>query len=161
MADITIRLIIYRLGETYTKMAEIAGSVYANMTWENYILDILLLAWLAWAALVVVVVNLIVHFFGPFKLSANERWVNGHGTHLPALIGSDASDGPNLYAKSPLGQPEKSYWLNAMIDWFYKRVDTSPLFVDAWILALNEQARKLGVSYFFINSGLKSNCCCT
>ncbi|CAI9737302.1 domain containing 2 X2 [Octopus vulgaris] len=144
MADITIRLILYRVGETYSKMAEAAGSMYANLTWQNYLLDILLLAWLGWAVTIILLVNAFFHFHGPLKIPANDPWAETSGFIRCSGSGEAPDYRTNFNTASPSGLTEKCFWLNALLDWFYNRVDSCPIIVDTWILSLNEQARKLG-----------------
>ncbi|GAB1602052.1 C2 domain-containing protein 2-like isoform X6 [Argonauta hians] len=145
MADITFRLIYYRLGESYHNMAEAASSMYANLTWENYLLDFLLLAWLGWAFVIILLVNVFFHFHGPLKTAANDPWAETSGFIRPQHGEGETHDyRTNIYSASPSGLSEKCFWLNALIDWFYNRVDTCPILVDTWIFSLNEQARKLG-----------------
>lgn len=120
--------------------------MYANLTWQNYLLDILLLAWLGWAVTIILLVNAFFHFHGPLKIPANDPWAETSGFIRSSGNGEAPDYRTNFNTASPSGLTEKCFWLNALLDWFYNRVDSCPIIVDTWILSLNEQARKLGVS---------------
>ncbi|XP_052286622.1 phospholipid transfer protein C2CD2L-like isoform X7 [Dreissena polymorpha] len=130
MADITLKLIWYKLGETYTKMAE-AGANMSWFSWEEHFLDCLLVFWISSGLLIVGVVNSLTTFFGPLQPRISWRQSKDGGTSSPAT------------PQGPTG-PESTQWLNSALNWLYLHYDQFPEFVDAWIQALNEQANKLG-----------------
>lgn len=129
MVDITAKLIWYRLGETFDKMATAAEMLWLD--WDDHILDILLFGWIGWAAIIFLVVNGVLTFFGPLQPRMNvDRVKEGKsGATVAAGTGN-----------------ESCQWLNSALNWFYLHYDKFPEFVDAWVKALNEQVVKLGVS---------------
>ena len=139
MADVTLKLIWYRLGEASANMAD---------RWEKFldwyehfslrrvdILDMLFLGWLLAAFLVVGAINIYLKFFGRPKL----RGIGGEtGGGFLGFGGVSASAGPG----------ESCQWVNALFSWLYLHYDSSPEFVDNWLRSLNEQARKHTVNIF-------------
>lgn len=99
--------------------------------WDDNLLDVLLFGWIGWAVLVVIIVNAVLTFFGPLK--PRDSWDQSTrgvpGTIVVEKTGS-----------------ESCQWLNSALNWFYLHYDKFPEFVDAWVLGLNEQTTKLGVS---------------
>ena len=128
MADITMKLLWFKLGETFTLASERYNHLldwYDTFSWYRVdFLDMLFLGWLLAAFTVVGVINLYLKFFG----HANKR--------------------TNLRLKSSLssGTEETVLWLNGLFSWFSKHYKSTPEFVDAWIRSLNEQIRKTNVS---------------
>ncbi|XP_052721376.1 phospholipid transfer protein C2CD2L-like isoform X5 [Crassostrea angulata] len=131
MADITLKLIWYRLGESFDKMANAGQGITAWLfsDWDDNLLDVLLFGWIGWAVLVVIIVNAVLTFFGPLK--PRDSWDQSTrgvpGTIVVEKTGS-----------------ESCQWLNSALNWFYLHYDKFPEFVDAWVLGLNEQTTKLG-----------------
>lgn len=140
MVDITLKLIWYRLGESFDKMANAGQGITAWLfsDWDDNLLDVLLFGWIGWAVLVVIIVNAVLTFFGPLK--PRDSWDQSTrgvpGTIVVEKTGS-----------------ESCQWLNSALNWFYLHYDKFPEFVDAWVLGLNEQTTKLGVS--MLNSWMK------
>ena len=135
MVDITAKLIWYRLGETYSNMAENYGRFqewYQNFSWTKVdILDMFFLGWILLAFIAVGVINIVLRFFGPPK-----RRTRAGDDQTRGLSGVDRG----------LGGGETARWVNSTISWLYVHYDTSPELLESWLRALNEQARKLGVS---------------
>lgn len=132
MADITLRLIWYRLGETRGKMAEAAGQAwqwYEDFTWSDHILDILLFGFIGWAGLCMLVLKAWVLVFGPIQFRQTERSREG---------------GQKISGHT--GEGEGLLWLNSTLNWFYLHYNVFPQFVGTWLKSLNDQAQKLGVS---------------
>ena len=133
MADITVKLIWYKLGETVSKMAEAGAKMESWFSWEEHFLDVLLIGWISWAFFIVAVVNAVLTFFGP--LQPRISWDKS----------KDGGQSTTTVAHGPL-QPESTFWLNSALNWFYLHYNRFPEFIDAWVIALNEQVNKLGVS---------------
>ncbi|XP_045208200.1 phospholipid transfer protein C2CD2L-like isoform X4 [Mercenaria mercenaria] len=131
MADLTLKLIWYKLGETYSKMAEAGASMQSWFSWEDHFLDVLLIFWISFGLLIVGVINSLTTFFGPLQPRISWEKPKDGGTATVAV-----SQGPH--------QPESTVWLNSALNWFYLHYNQFPQFVDAWVQALNEQANKLG-----------------
>ncbi|XP_076438196.1 uncharacterized protein LOC143277304 isoform X2 [Babylonia areolata] len=135
MADITLKLIWYRLSQTYSKMAAAASTWYTDLDFDSYVLDLLLFAWCAGAAIVVLSVNSIKNALGPAtKQPAVERFRDY------------ASSGDGALASVPARgqQPETCHWFNTVVGWLYLHYYHSPVYLDEWIKSLNEQLNKLG-----------------
>ena len=136
MADITLKLVWYRLGETYSNMADRCEKFlewYEDFSWRRVdILDMLFLGWLLAAFLVVAAINIYLKFFGRPKGKA-DAW--------GGRIGGAGEGG----ASSP-GVGESCQWVNSVLSWLYLHYDHTPEFIDAWLKSLNEQARKHSVS---------------
>ncbi|XP_064604423.1 LOW QUALITY PROTEIN: C2 domain-containing protein 2-like [Liolophura sinensis] len=129
MADITLRLIWYRLGETRGKMAEAAGQAwqwYEDFT-SDHILDILLFGFIGWAGLCMLVLKAWVLVFGPIQFRQTER----------SREGGQKTSGHT-------GEGEGLLWLNSTLNWFYLHYNVFPQFVETWLKSLNDQAQKLG-----------------
>jgi len=127
MADITLKLVWYRLGEVSTDMAEKLERF--GDWWEQFslgrvdLLDMLFLGWLLAAFLVVGAINVYLRFFGRPKLGS-----------ASSLLGTGANS---------LGGPAEScQWINSLLSWLYLHYDHPPEFVDTWLRSLNEHARK-------------------
>lgn len=131
MADITLRLIWYKLGEVSENMAEAGRSWYTELDFDSYVLDLLLLGWCTFCFLIILAVNAIVAAFGPLQRRPREK-IRGD-TEGESLSG----------AVLPL---ETAKWFNDAVNWFYLHYYYSPEYVDDWLRALNEQLTKLGVS---------------
>lgn len=136
MADITVKLIWYKLSETVSKMAEAGAKMESWFSWEEHFLDVLLIGWISWAIFIVAVVNAMLTFFGPLQ---------------PRISWDKSRDGGQTSTTVAHGpqQPESTFWLNSALNWFYLHYNKFPDFIDAWVLALNEQVHKLGVSGIF------------
>lgn len=134
MVDITAKLIWYRLGETFDKMAEGGNRVTSWLfsDWDDNLLDVLLFGWIGWAVLVVLVVNAVLTFFGPLQPRV-ARWEKKEGVSgAPVEVETGA---------------ESTRWLNSGLNWFYLHYDSVPEFIELWVKSLNEQVVKLGVSF--------------
>ncbi|XP_052804410.1 phospholipid transfer protein C2CD2L-like isoform X2 [Mya arenaria] len=131
MADLTLKLIWYRLGETYSKMAEAGANMQSWFSWEDHFLDFLLFFWISSGLIIVGVVNSLTSFFGPLQ---------------PRISWDRSKDGGSSSKAIPQGplQPESTFWLNSALNWFYLHYEQFPEFVDAWTTSLNQQANKLG-----------------
>nr|XP_034304323.1 C2 domain-containing protein 2 isoform X6 [Crassostrea gigas] len=131
MADITLKLIWYRLGESFDKMANAGQGITAWLfsDWDDNLLDVLLFGWIGWAVLVVIIVNAVLTFFGPLK--PRDSW-DQSTRGVPGTIVVEKTGA------------ESCQWLNSALNWFYLHYDKFPEFVDAWVLGLNEQTTKLG-----------------
>lgn len=144
MADITLKLIWYRLSLTYSKMATAASSWYTDLDFDSYVLDLLLLAWCAGAAIIVVSVNSLKSALGPvIRQPAAER------------IRDYAAAGDGAFASVPARDQhgrESCQWFNTAVSWLYLHYYHSPIYVDEWVKALNDQLSKLGVQVFFVFS---------
>ncbi|KAL4229375.1 intracellular signal transduction [Mactra antiquata] len=131
MADLTLKLIWYRLGETYSKMAEAGANVQSWFSWEEHFLDFLLIFWISAGLLIVGVINSLTTFFGPLQPRISwDKSKDGLSSHKAV------SQGPH--------SPETTFWLNSALNWFYLHYEEFPQFVNAWVKSLNEQANKLG-----------------
>ncbi|XP_046554285.1 phospholipid transfer protein C2CD2L-like [Haliotis rubra] len=131
MADITLRLIWYKLGESSSKMAEAAATWYSKLRWEDHFLDILLIGWFCWCSVIVIVINSFVSFVGPLQ------------RRLP----SETLRAKEVGAKPALPKApgiETCQWFNTALNWFYLHYYHSADFLDEWIKSLNEQMTKLG-----------------
>ena len=133
MADITVKLIWYKVGETVSKMAETGAKMESWFSWEEHFLDVLLIGWISWGIFIVAVVNAVLTFFGP--LQPRISWDKSR----------DGGAGTTVVKHGPL-QPESTLWLNVALNWFYLHYNSFPEFIDAWVFSLNEQVNKLGVS---------------
>lgn len=133
MADITLKLIWYRLGESFDKMANAGQGITAWLfsDWDDNLLDVLLFGWIGWAVLVVIIVNAVLTFFGPLK--PRDSWDQSTKGVSGAIVVEKTG-------------AETCQWLNSALNWFYLHYDKFPEFVDAWVLGLNDQTTKLGVS---------------
>ncbi|XP_021354892.1 phospholipid transfer protein C2CD2L-like isoform X4 [Mizuhopecten yessoensis] len=131
MAHITFKLIWYRLGETFDKMAAASENITAWLDWDDHLLDFLLIGWIGWAALVVVVVNSVLTFFGPLQPRGDF-----------VIRTKEGATGPKVIAGT--GGAESCQWLNSALNWFYLHYDKFPDFVDVWVKSLNDQSVKLG-----------------
>ncbi len=131
MADVTMRLIWYRLGESYTNLADKYERLvdwYSDFSWRKVdILDMLFLGWLAAAFIVVGLINIYLRF----RLKPA-----GSG-----LVGRGGPEG----VRAP-GAGESCQWVNSLLSWLYLHYEHTPEFVDCWLKALNDQARKQTVS---------------
>ena len=137
MADITLKLIWYRLGESYTNMAESyeqVGEWWQNFSWRQVdILDYFLLGWIVYAFLVVVFVEL---YFSKLRPSLKKA----------GFISSDTGQKKRAPTVDLL-RGESCNWVNSTINWLYLHYSTTPDFVECWLKALNEQCKKQGVSF--------------
>ncbi|CAL1543471.1 unnamed protein product [Lymnaea stagnalis] len=129
MADITLRLIWYKLGEVREKMAETGRTWYTELDFDSYVLDLLLLGWCTLCFVVILAVNAIVAAFGPLQRQPREK--------LRETIEGESLTGAAL----PL---ETAQWFNSAVNWFYLHYYHAPEFVDEWVNSLNEQVIKLG-----------------
>ncbi|XP_067679952.1 C2 domain-containing protein 2-like isoform X8 [Haliotis asinina] len=131
MADITLRLIWYKLGESSSKMAEAAATWYSKLRWEDHFLDILLIGWFCWCSVIVIVINSFVSFVGPLQRRLPSETLRAKEVGAkPAL-----PKGPGI---------ETCQWFNTALNWFYLHYYHSADFLDEWIKSLNEQMTKLG-----------------
>lgn len=124
MAHITCSIVWYKLTEKYTDMCEKYDRFldwYEDFSWSRVdFLDMLFLGWLLAAFLVVGAIHLYLRFFGHPK---SRRGITEANTVT-------AKNGESLE------------WLNTALSWLNQHYSNTPEFVDAWIRALNEQARK-------------------
>ncbi|KAH9491406.1 hypothetical protein Btru_031267 [Bulinus truncatus] len=132
MADITLRLIWYKLGEVREKMADTSRTWYTELDFDSYVLDLLLLGWCTLCFIVILAVNAIVAAFGPLQRQPREKF-------REITEGETSLTGAAL----PL---ETAQWFNNAVNWFYLHYYHAPEFVDEWVKSLNEQVVKLGVS---------------
>ena len=127
MADITFKIVCYRLGEAYSNMADRVEKFlewYEDFSWRRVdILDMLFLGWLLAAFVVVGAINVYLRFFG-----------RGKGRPGGVLLGS----GPTTSGTAG----ETCQWLNSVLSWLFLHCDHTPDFIDAWMRGLSEQARK-------------------
>uniref|UniRef100_A0A2C9L2B8 C2 domain-containing protein n=1 Tax=Biomphalaria glabrata TaxID=6526 RepID=A0A2C9L2B8_BIOGL len=130
MADITLRLIWYRLGEVREKMAETGRTWYTELDFDSYVLDLLLLGWCTLCFIVILAVNAIVAAFGPLQRQPREKF-------------RETKDGEISLTGAVL-QLETAQWFNSAVNWFYLHYYHAPEFVDEWVKSLNEQVVKLG-----------------
>ncbi|GFO45834.1 C2 domain-containing protein 2-like isoform x5 [Plakobranchus ocellatus] len=132
MADITLRLIWYKLGEVSGKMAEAGRTWYTELDFDSYVLDLLLFMWCAASIVVILVVNAIVSAFGPLQKQPKD-WDSR---------GREPREGESLTgAVLPI---ESAKWFNNALNWFYLHYYYSPEFVEDWLKSLNEQLLRLG-----------------
>ncbi|BFZ13818.1 hypothetical protein BsWGS_16857 [Bradybaena similaris] len=130
MADITLRLVWYKLGEVGGKMADAGRSWYTELDFDSYVLDLLLLGWCTLCFVIILVVNAIVGAFGPLQKRPKEQRSRGE------------AEGESLTgAALPL---ETAKWFNDAVNWFYLHYYHSPDFMHDWLKSLNEQLTKLG-----------------
>lgn len=138
MADVTLRLIIYRLGEGYKNMEEKWGQFlewYSEFSWRRVdVLDMLFLGWLLAAFLVVGAINLYLRFFGL------PRYRKG------GVLNGIVSRGLGLGGAPALRGGETANWINSALSWLYLHYNSTPELVEAWLKALNDEARKHIVS---------------
>ncbi|KAK3734741.1 hypothetical protein RRG08_059919 [Elysia crispata] len=133
MADITLRLIWYKLGEVSEKMAEAGRTWYTELDFDSYVLDLLLLSWCAASIVVILVVNAVVSAFGPLQKQPKD-WDSR---------GREPREGESLTgAPLPI---ESAKWFNNALNWFYLHYYYSPEFVEDWLKSLNEQLLRLGL----------------
>ncbi len=135
MADITLKLVWYRLGETYSNMADRCEKFldwYEDFSWRRVdLLDMLFLGWLLAAFLVVGAINIYLKFFSKSKGKV-DAW--GKGT----VTGGGGT--------RTLGDGESCQWVNSVLSWLYLHYDHTPELIESWLRSLNEQARKHSVS---------------
>lgn len=133
MADITARLIWYRLKENYESLAQ----SYEQFSWRRVdILDMLFLGWLLVAFAVVGLVNLYLRFFGLPKAFQRRRGLDWRSV-----------DGPGSLANSgALRGGETVQWINSAVAWIYENYPKRPEFIETWMKALSEEAKKYTVS---------------
>ena len=134
MADITAKLIAYRLSESFTNMAnwysEVAEWYQHEFSWRSVeILDMLVLGWVLLALVVVGLINIYLHFFGPWRKGLSSR-----GKGLAPAVGVQDSAG------------ETCHWVNAAISWLHSQTITSLRLSDSWLQALNKESEKNPVS---------------
>ena len=129
MADITLKLIGYRLGEWYKNTGtkcERFLEWYEDFSLRRVdILDMLFLGWLLAAFLVVGAINLYLRFFG---LPKYRRFRDGVSRDGLLSAGGGAGESCN--------------WLNTTLSWIQLHYNSTPEFVDAWLRALNDHAKK-------------------
>ncbi|ELU12045.1 hypothetical protein CAPTEDRAFT_219768 [Capitella teleta] len=132
MADITLKLIWYRLGESYKNV----GVKYdrflewcEDFSWSRVdILDMLFLGWLLLAFVVVAAINLYLRFFGLPKYRKGRLTTTG-----PVSLVTGA---------------EKADWLNAVIAWIHGHYRNTPEIIDTWLRALSEEAKHHAVGEY-------------
>ncbi|XP_050417349.1 uncharacterized protein LOC126830900 isoform X7 [Patella vulgata] len=124
MADITLKLMWYKLGESGGKMAD----WYDNLNWEDHVLDILLFGWIAWSVFLVIIANGLSKIIGPLRLRVSQQ-------KRETLGGSNAR---------VISNTESCQWLNHGISWFFLNYYRQAEFIDAWIKTLNVEVKKLG-----------------
>jgi energy-converting hydrogenase Eha subunit E len=147
MADITLKLIWYRLSLTYSKMASAASTWYTDLDFDSYVLDLLLLGWVSLAAMVYVCINSIKNALGPVVKQPLAERVR----ETQPAEGTLAS----VFARVTHGEQhgETCNWFNAAVGWLYLHYYHTPVYLDDWIKALNVQLSKLGVcNIFFLSS---------
>ena len=124
MADITLKLCWYKLGETAHNMVDRYDRLlewYSAFSWRRVdILDMLFLGWLLAAFVVVGCINIYLRFF------------RGRKDQL-SIGGGFTSTG------------ETCHWINSAISWFFLHYDKTPTFIDCWVKALNDHVRKHNV----------------
>ena len=127
MADITLKLVWYRLGETASNLVERYERLlewYGAFSWQRVdILDMLFLGWLLAAFLVVGCINIYLRFF-----RGRKDQISGIGGLGFANTG------------------ETCQWINSAISWLFLHYDKTPAFIDCWVRALNEHVKKHNVS---------------
>ena len=134
MADLTARLVWYRLGECYRNFGEryerFQEWCAEDFSWRRVdLLDMLFLGWLVAAFLVVGAINLYLRFFG-LPRNKNRR---------------DESVHPSSTVKGG----ESVQWINSALSWLYLHYNSTPELIESWLRALNEQTRKHPVSLLF------------
>ncbi len=143
MADITVRLICYKLGEGYKKAGDRLERFFEwleDFSWRRLdLLDMLFLGWLLAAFLVVGAINLYLRFFG---LPRARKSVAG-GTVEWTAGGHAAGATPVSLAGA-----ESCQWLNVILRWFHLQHNKSPTFVETCLKVLNEQAHRRTVSTY-------------
>ncbi|XP_060073125.1 titin-like [Ylistrum balloti] len=112
-------------------MAAASENITAWLDWDDHLLDFLLIGWIGWAALVVMVVNSVLTFFGPLQPRGDFVIRTKEGATGAKVV-------------SGTGGAESCQWLNSALNWFYLHYEKFPEFVDVWVKALNEQSVKLG-----------------
>jgi hypothetical protein len=129
MADITVQLAWYRLGETYKSVAETWHGL--TRSYEQFslsrvdVLDMLFLGWLLAAFVVIAVVNLYVRFVKSRRgLAAGSR---------------AATDGGGFAARVSGGETVR--WLNEALAWLGEHQQVSWI-VERWLKALTDEAKK-------------------
>lgn len=118
-------------------MAEASGNISESwFSWEDHMLDVLLFVWVVLGVCMYFVCNAVLTFFGP--LAPRMHWERSReGTSGVAAIAGTHGH-------------ENCQWLNSALSWFYLHYSKFPDVVQDWIVALNDQVQKLGVSYFQI-----------
>lgn len=170
MADITLKLIWYRLSLTYSKMATAASTWYTDLDFDSYVLDLLLLAWCAGAAIVVVTVNSLKSALGPVTKQPGVERTRDYALAGDGVFASAA-------ARDQHGI-ETCHWFNTTLSWLYLHYYHSPVYLEEWVKSLNDQLTKLGVhllsdseccvrlahvptsSVLFISRAILSSCVC-
>ena len=136
MADITLKLVWYRLSLGYSKMAAAANSWYTDVDFDSYVLDLLLVAWCAGAAILMVTINKIKEAVGKPVKQPVDRLLPSSASG----VGADGSSG------GPSVDGETCQWFNSVVGWLYLHYYHHPTYLDEWVRSLNEQLTKLGVS---------------
>lgn len=137
MADITLKLIWYRLSLTYSKMATAASTWYTDLDFDSYVLDLLLLGWCAGAAVVVVICNSVKSALGPVTKQPGVERIRDNAFAGDGFLASVA-------AHMHHGK-ETCRWFNTAIGWLYLHYYHSPVYLEEWVKSLNHQLTKLGV----------------
>lgn len=133
MADITARLIWYRLRENYESLAQ----SYEEFSWRRVdILDMLFLGWVLVAFVVVGLVNLYLRFFGLPKTFQRRRGLDWRSSDGPGSVANNGS----------IRSGEPVQWINAAVGWIYENYPKRPEFIETWLKALSAEAKKYTVS---------------
>ncbi|CAH1796737.1 unnamed protein product [Owenia fusiformis] len=132
MVDITARLVWYKLGETYSNMADAASNAqtwYTTMDWEK--VDLLDAFFIGVVVLTVVSYGVLTVVFSLFGKQIKD-W------QKPKPRWSETGEGssPNF--------GESCQWVNSAVNWLYLHYTTTPDFLQAWLNALNEASRQHG-----------------
>ncbi|PAA51689.1 hypothetical protein BOX15_Mlig017488g4 [Macrostomum lignano] len=146
MADITMRLIWYRLNELYNSTSEqLAGTDLAKLD----VLDLLFVGWCLFGILAVVIINFIYELVHPKQQQqkqtvGNKKQESQHVT--PVLLRSKQT--PPVQQNGPLSSideliepnsssAESCCWLNTLVAWLFLNRSGAPALLEAWLSALN------------------------
>ncbi|XP_074652724.1 uncharacterized protein LOC141907058 isoform X14 [Tubulanus polymorphus] len=140
MADITLKLIWYKLGETRSNMADRYGRFlewYRTFDIRRVdIVDMFFVGWIVFACVVVGTLQLYLKIFaGKPKNSQDSRRQQRAGGSSPSSSG--VASRPGIHYAT-----ESCQWLNSAINWIYLNYSTTPGFIQNWLAALNDEAKK-------------------
>lgn len=148
MADVTLKLLWYKVREGYDNMAAVLSGARASGSGEGFLsfisidmLDLLLLFWVAVAGLVVAIGNIL-----PTYLRKREE---ERSLSLPVPAAAWAIPAPSAIESRRVSAPwlessggrETCQWINAAAHWLYQNYQHTPDFINAWLRSLNDHAR--------------------
>jgi len=141
MADITARLVWYRLIETYKSASDAwqistSGGSEAVVNWLRRVdvLDMLFVGWLVAALVVIGAINIYLRWFGHGR--------NGSAVAAVSGVGSGFSSGNKVdYMRGDGRSGETVRWINAAVAWLSEQHQNACM-IDVLLRALSDEAKK-------------------